>query len=137
MLPFGVWISSSRLRSGMRCGGLREGRLRCLSAQDNEIETFQPQMPVKHTGDYEASPYIRLTLALGRPPAGRIRGWVAAISTSVSHVELIVRYGDALRVECADAGFVPACAVPLVKQSPEARAAATRWAARVISEGTY
>ena len=98
-------------------------------------------MPVKRTGEFSVSPYIRITLAMGRPPRGRIRGWVAAMVTggtdNVSEVELIARHGESLRVECADAGFVPQFDQPIAKQSPAARQAAAHWAERVSAVGRY
>ena len=56
---------------------------------------------------------------------------------NVPQAELVSRYGDQLRTECAIAGFEPACDCPLEQQSAAARLAAERWAAAVIKEGTY
>lgn len=56
---------------------------------------------------------------------------------NVADAELVQRYGDALRAECAVAGFQPACDLALRKQSTAARYAATQWAARVLAERRY
>lgn len=98
-------------------------------------------MPVKHADDHDATPYVRYLLAVGRPPEGRIHGWVVANVTggvdNVSESELVARYGEALRAECAAAGFEPACDLPLKRQSAAARQAASAWAEQVLTEGRY
>jgi hypothetical protein len=88
-----------------------------------------------------ATPFVRLLLALGEPPTGRVHGWVTANITggadNVPPEQLWARYGPALAAECLPAGFTPAYLTGLDQQSPEARAAALTWASRVRAEGVY
>ena len=87
------------------------------------------------------SPFVRVWLAMGEAPAGRIRGWVSAWSTggvdNKPVPELLQRYGASLRRECALAGFTPNCDVPLHRTSADAQAAARQWATKVTREGAY
>ena len=89
----------------------------------------------------QASPFLRHELAMGRQPPGRVRGWVArgASGGEENHPleELIARFGRHLRGECNAHGFEPHFVTPLRKQSPEAQAAAARWAQRLLAESTY
>ena len=86
-----------------------------------------------------ASPFVCVYLGIGAFPEQRVHGWVAFFSgdDDVPKAELVERFGDALRVECAAAGFVPDCDLALRKQSAAAREAATQWAAAVVKEGAY
>jgi hypothetical protein len=99
-------------------------------------------MPTKQVDDVTtASPYVRHLLAIGREPPShvRVQGWVEALlpygRDNLPKAELVARYGEALRHECV--GFQPACDCALAKQSPAARAAARRWAARLVAESSY
>ena len=94
-------------------------------------------VPTPKQDEHEASPFVRYWLAIGKPPDGRVRGWVAALADDVPLTALVERYGGEVRRECAAHGFTPACDQPLARQPTAARQAAKQWAARVLSEGTY
>lgn len=83
------------------------------------------------------SAYVRYWLGMGVAPTGRLPGWAIANMTGAPTLEAqIARHGDVLRDECARAGFVPACDVPIERQPPAARGRARKWAAQLLSVNT-